>query len=101
MSALRLGVGVDGATHRLICAARATQATEGVPKESARALVALARGVRLYLEARQDRLARATLDDIDKLMAGADEPLLVAAYGDLIQGVRKALGWPTLANSTA
>jgi len=32
-------------------------------------------------------------------MTGADEPLLVAAYSDLVQGVRKALGWPTLANS--
>lgn len=93
-AAIRLGVGVDSATTRLIAAARATQATEGLPKDSARQLVALARGVRLYLDAGQARLAMRSLDDLQTLMSsGVEDAVLVEAYAALAKSVRTAVGW--------
>jgi hypothetical protein len=72
----RLDIVTDTRTTRLIAAAREAQAAEHLPKESARPLVALSRGARLYLEAVQPAaLATRTLGEIDDLMAGADEEL--------------------------
>ena len=82
---------VDGATERLIAAATATSTTEGVPKESGRSLVASARGVRLYLIARQPGLATALLDQIDALMSTVEDEDLRAAYTTLTGDVRRAI----------
>lgn len=80
---------IDGATTRLIAAARAVQAAEHLPKESARTLVALSRGCRLYLEARQRPLALRCLKELDDLMAGAPEADLRDAFTALVESVRK------------
>lgn len=90
---IKIDVRVDTATARLIAAARATQACENLPTDSAKTLVARARGVRLYIEARQPVLAQAALDDVEKLMAGVDDLDLRAAFRDLATEVRRALDW--------
>jgi hypothetical protein len=85
-------VALDGSTERLIAAARATHATEALPTASGKALLASARGVRLYLEARQSRLACGQLEAIEGLMATCDDANLRAAYETLVGDVRKAIG---------
>ena len=94
-------VALDGSTERLIAAARATQMTESLPKESARTLLAAARGVRLYLEARQTKLAVQQLDVIDALMKTCDDYELCRAYGALIRDVRNAVGYPAARSGRA
>lgn len=90
---MKLGIPIDASTTALIAAARATQASEGLPKDSARTLVAAARACRLYLEAQQPKLAFRQLDEIETLMADCEDTLLVEAYDSLITRVRKALGF--------
>lgn len=82
---------LEGATERLIAAATATSSTEGVPKESGRSLVAASKGVRLYLIARQEGLARTLLDQIDKLMSTVEDEALRTAYTTLTSDVRRAI----------
>lgn len=89
-------VSLDGSTERLMAAARATHATEALPTASGKALVASARGVRLYLEARQNKLALGQLDAIEKLMATCDDTDLKAAYVTLVGDVRRALKVPAV-----
>lgn len=84
-------IALDNATTRLIAAARATQTTEGIPAESARTLVATARGVRLYLEASLPKLAIDQLDAIDKLMATCEDEGLKEAYAGLVSRCRTHL----------
>lgn len=84
-------VALDGATERLIAAARATQFADALPVASGKALVAHARGVRLYLEARQPKLAAGQLDAIDKLMATAEDKDLRTAYTRLVGDVRRII----------
>lgn len=86
-------ISVDTSTTRLISAANATLMTEGLPRDSARTLVASAKGCRLYLEAGQRPLARQQLDNVEKLMATCDDALLKTAYDRLVSEVRKALKW--------
>ena len=86
-------VAADGATTRLIAAAQATLMTEGLPRESAKTLVASAKGARLYMEARELGLAKQQIDHIDKLMGTCEDQLLVKAYTRLTGDVRKALRW--------
>lgn len=85
-------VALDSATTRLIAAATATKVTEGLPVESAKTLVAAARGVRLYLEAQQSKLAVGQLDVIDKLMATCEDEDLKTAYEGLVSRCRTHLG---------
>ena len=88
----RMDVREDGTTARLLACAKATRACEALPGESARTLVQLAGGVRLYLQARQRRLALGALDDIERLMQGVDDADLRDAYDELVGKVRDALG---------
>lgn len=90
---MRLGnVSLDGATTRLIAAARATQMSESLPKDSARQLVASARALRLYLEAGQHALAREQLMFVQLLVSSDDvEESLLKAYGRLTEDVQRAL----------
>lgn len=90
---MRLGnVALDGATTRLISAARATQMSEVLPKDSARQLVASSRAMRLYLEAGQHGLAEDQLLFVELLMSESHEDeSLTAAYARLTGDVRRAL----------
>lgn len=89
---MRLGnVSLDGATVRLISAARATQMAESLPKDSARQLVASAKALRLYLEAGQHTLAGEQLTFIQTLMADVEDVSLTTAYDRLTGDVSRAL----------
>lgn len=90
---IRLDVRVDTATARLNAAARATQACETLPPESAKTLVARCRGARLFMEARQIPLAMGALDDVEKLMVGVDDKALAEAFSALVTEIRKAVQW--------
>ncbi len=90
----RLDVVTDTRTTRLIAAARAVQAAQHLPKESARSLVALSRGARLYLEANQAGLASRTLHEIDLLFTTSEDDLsreLAQVFTHLVNDVRKAI----------
>lgn len=89
---MRLGnVALDGATTRLTSAARATQMSEVLPKESGRQLVASARAVRLYLEAGQFGLAQGQLLMVQLLMSDLENKELTTAYVRLTGDVERAL----------
>lgn len=67
--------GVDGASARLIAAARAIQLAGDriLPRATAKEVLNLARATRSSLEAGEQELALAMLDDILALLDGAEE----------------------------
>lgn len=94
---MRLDVVLDGRTANLIAAARATKAAEHLPTSSARSLVALATGARLYLQANLPDLAERCLVDIDVLILGAEGSEyrdIRDAYARLVTEVRKGMKGP-------
>lgn len=82
-------VGADGSTARLLKAAQAAALAEDIPKESGRTLVALAKSVRLYLEARDVELAMAKLEGIEKMLSTHDDALVTKAFDTHVSEVRK------------
>lgn len=68
---LHVPVELDGPTARLIRLTQAIQARGDLPDASGKRLVALARSVRMFVEAREGGQAALTLAEIDALGAAA------------------------------
>ena len=85
-----LDIAADGATSRLIALAQGAQAGGLLPKDSARTMVGMAKAVRAFAVARESTLVTAMLDDLDTLMATAEEPVLVTASLRATAAVRTA-----------
>lgn len=84
---------LEGRSNALLAASRAAQVAQefGDAKDSTARVVALARAVRLYLEAGQSALALDRLDDYRKVVATAEDAKVTRALTGLADNLTKAI----------
>ncbi len=87
----RLGIVCDGACERLVAVSRSVALGGWLPKESSKALLDSANGVRSALIGRAPRLAARHLDTISELVGGVDDGAVVEALTSVLTEAHRAI----------